>query len=321
VNHAQTRLVNHVSQCPFFSDSQLKEAPGSCFVCVPLRYQDRVLGIMNIIYDYEQDFTESDFRLLDSIGYHIGLALENAELYEHVKQKEEARGKLLGSVITAQEEERKRVAREIHDEYGQTLAGLMLSIESLEGLILPEQNHLKDKIEGAKKTVTLALEDMRRLALDLRPAALDDLGLAAAIRSYARGSLEAAGIKVKLEMEGLSRRLAPAIETAIFRIIQESLHNVVKHANADSVTIRLQADTVKIVASIEDNGRGFDISSLKSKNKAKSLGLIGIQERTAILGGNFHIDSQPGHGTQIRIEIPLNGTLAAPLVGTVRTGR
>jgi signal transduction histidine kinase len=305
LNSGQPEMVNHFSQCPLLTEEALAAFPISGFVALPLKFKDRILGILKIVYSREQSLTENDFRLLDSIGYHIGLALENSRLYEDVKEKEDLRGKLLGDVINAQEEERKRIAREIHDEYGQTLAGLMMNIESCEYTMLPEQHELKKKLENSKGAIVTALEEMRRLALDLRPAALDDLGLAAAIRSHARSRLEEAGVNVRFEIDDLGKRLDSSRQTALFRIIQESINNISKHAGAQKVKIGIKVERDRILVDIEDDGVGFALVSAKARIGARSLGLLGIEERTALLGGKFQVQSQPGKGTRLTIEIPL----------------
>ena len=306
----RTSMIDHVSQCPMLNKSEVMEEGISCFVSVPLKSKDSTLGIVNVACSADCCFTENDFRLLDSIGYHVGLALENSVLYERVKEKEKLRGQLLSRVITAQEEERKRIARELHDEYGQILTGLIMSIESSEKMLLPQQAKLKERLEDAKAVVVGALEEMRGLTIGLRPSTLDDLGLVATIRAYAQTHLEAVGIHAAFRSRGLSGRLAPAVETALFRIIQEALHNITKHAEAHNVKIQLGVRAGKITAIVEDDGKGFDVESIfGSRIEGRSLGLLGIQERASLLGGTFNIESQVGHGTRLIVEIPIADSL------------
>ena len=134
--------------------------------------------------------------------------------YEEAKEKEELRGELLNSVISAQEEERRRIARELHDEYGQTLTGLIMSIESLENMTTPEQSQLKRKLADTKSLIVSTLDSIRKLTLDLYPSSLDDLGLVAAIRTYIANHLQTGGISVKFDSQGLSQRPVPPVETA-----------------------------------------------------------------------------------------------------------
>lgn len=308
----ETLLVNHVSQCPRFGDEALRGAV-DYFVCVPLKSRDRALGVMNIAASGEPYFTEEDFQLLDSIGSQIGLAIENSILYEETRQKERLRGELLNSVISAQEEERKRIARELHDDYGQTLTSVIMSMESVEEMLPPEKSKLKEKISGSRSLVARALEDMRRLTFDLRPSVLDDLGLSSAIREYAQNHLEAKGIKVRYDSNGLPVRLPPAVETALFRIIQEAFHNIVKHAAASQVRMQLSLSDGNITAIVEDDGGGFDVeAALRADTGRQPMGLLGIRERTALLGGSFTISSERGKGTRLKVAIPVGLFASGP---------
>jgi signal transduction histidine kinase len=319
LRHGQTSMVNDVSQCPMLGDKVVMKEDIGGFVSVPLRSKNKTLGIMNIACSNELYFTENDFKILDSIGYHVGLAIDNSMFYEEAKQREKLRGQLLSSVINAQEEERKRIARELHDEYGQTLTGLMMSIESLENITSPKQSQFKEKLKKAKSIVIRALEDVRRLTIALRPSTLDHLGLAATVRSYAQTHLEAAGIQVDFESKGLNERLAPAAETALFRIIQEAIHNITKHAEARHVKIRLEARADRITAIVEDDGKGFDMDAVfKSRIERQSLGLLGIQERANLLGGTFDIKSRPGQGTRLIVEIPVASLLGESSLAKIK---
>ena len=211
-------------------------------------------------------------------------------------------------MINAQEDERKRIARELHDEFGQTLTGLIMNVESMENISLKENSPLKDKLEKAKGILSRALVDLRRLTLALRPSALDDLGLVAAIRSYHISYLTAAGIKAEFDCINFKGRLEPAVETALFRIIQEATHNIVKHAQAGNVHITLEARDGKIITIIEDDGKGFNVNAtLGSRIDSQTMGLMSMEERTTSLGGSLAINSQIDVGTRIIIEIPLTG--------------
>ncbi|MBI2853192.1 MAG: GAF domain-containing protein [Chloroflexi bacterium] len=302
--HGHLLMVNDVSQCPRLADAV---ADGiTFFVSVPLNSKDKTLGIMNLTGSNSHYYTEGDFRLLASIGSHVGLAIENSMLYEEAKQKEKIRGQLLQSAITAQEEERKRIARELHDELGQTLTGLIMSIESLENMTSLQQAQLREKLSSVKSLVSRTLDDLRRLTLDLRPSVLDDLGLVPAVRAYVTSRLGGAGVQIEFEIKGMSGRIAPMVETALFRIIQEAVNNIVKHAGATHARIRLEVKDDMITATVEDDGRGFDIEeTFESRVGKKALGLLGIKERVILLGGSFDISSRPEEGTSVMVRIPL----------------
>ena len=213
---------------------------------------------------------------------------------------------MLNSVIAAQEEERKRIARELHDEYGQTLTGLIMSIESLENMTSPKQSQFKERLKNTKSLITRTLDGIRKLTLDLRPSTLDDIGLVPTVRAYARSHLETVGIQINFKSKGMNGRLAPTVEIALFRIIQEAIHNITKYAEARNVIIKLESNTDKITAIIEDDGKGFDVDTVfRSQIGVNSLGLLGIQERIRLLGGTFNIKSQIGQGTYLIVEIPI----------------
>lgn len=268
-------------------------ATGDFKAVAPLKRKDEIGQLNAAFYDMTQELARARDELVS--------------LYEEAKQKEALRGQLFNYAISAREEERKRIARELHDEYGQTLTGLIMSIESLEDKTTKQT--FNAKVENAKSIARRALEDLRRLTGDLRPSALDDLGLIAAIRAYIQRYLEAAGLRVKFESEGFDEddRLSPVLETTLFRIVQEASHNVVKYANAREVRIQLQRLDSKVTVSIIDDGKGFEVeSAMKSHNGVQHLGILGMKERTTLLGGTFEIESKSGQGTTINVEIPVS---------------
>lgn len=307
LRHGQTLLVNHPSQCPVLTSGTAPTDEVGGFVCIPLKSKDKTLGVMNIAGSTGDYFTETGFRILNSVGYQVGLAIENCILYEEAKEGEEVRGRLLSRIINTQEEERRRISREVHDEFGQALTGLMLNLEMMETNLPAEDTSLRAKLKSAKDTVASTLENMRRLTFGLRPSTLDDLGLVPAVRSYIQSYMVDRGIEIFFEGRGLSGRLDPEVETAVFRIVQEAIHNIVKHAGAKHVKLSLDANASRIEVRVEDDGSGFDVAAVRHpKSETKSMGLLGIRERVSLLGGNFNIQSRIGEGTTLLVEIPLN---------------
>ncbi|MBI4297773.1 MAG: GAF domain-containing protein [Chloroflexi bacterium] len=300
------QVVNDISQCPVLREKVEALGREVCFACVPIRSKEKALGVMNVACSGGASFTEVEFRLLDSIGRQVGLAVENSLLYRETKKEEEIRGQLLNAIISAQEEERRRLSRELHDGAGQALTGLIMGIESAENIASPSETQIRNKLAHARIIAVGLLEDLRRLMQDLRSTILDDLGLVAAIRSYTQAHLEAAGVAVDFQAEGFSHRLPPPVETALFRIAQESVHNIVKHAGARTARIRLQLEGNKVRIAVEDDGRGFDVDAFfGSDGRQRSLGLVGMQERATFMGGIFHISSKVGQGTRVAVEVPI----------------
>jgi signal transduction histidine kinase len=224
---------------------------------------------------------------------------ELEDLYRELQKKEEMRGELLKKVIAVQEEERKRIARELHDETSQDLATLLLAIETTADSG-PEE--LKKKFLQMKALTGRTLDSIHRLILDLRPSVLDDLGLTSAIRWIAESRLEPLGIDLDFAVAGQERRLKPEIETTLFRIGQEAISNIARHAEASSVAIELEFGQESVRLKVEDNGRGFEFDETRSG----SFGLRGMKERAALLDGVLSVDSEPGSGTHIAVAIPAN---------------
>ena len=232
--------------------------------------------------------------------------IENQELSEALKRRAEERGELLERLITAQEEERKRVARELHDELGQGLSSAALTIEvaqrSIEGDPVKASRHL----DQAHEVIADATERMYDLIMGLRPSVLDDLGLVAALWSHAERTLEPAGISFKMDASAATDRLPPATETALFRIFQEAITNVLRHANASLVVLRIAVVDGSVEAEVEDNGVGFGHDLWGDDGGRRGLGLLGMRERTQQLGGRIDVLSRPGEGTKLLIRIPAN---------------
>jgi two-component system, NarL family, sensor histidine kinase UhpB len=206
----------------------------------------------------------------------------------------------------AQETERKRIARNLHDDTSQALSTLIISLERLENDLPPDAQNLIERCRQARLVATRTLEDLRKIIYDLRPTMLDDLGLVPAMRWYARSIFEEAGIRVQFEIPQENLRLPDQLETELFRIIQEGVNNIARHSNARWVKIRMVQKSDHVLLELEDNGSGFDVKKTASTAvQNKRLGLIGIQERAALVGGEVSIHSEPDMGTLLQIKIPL----------------
>jgi signal transduction histidine kinase len=231
---------------------------------------------------------------------------ENQTLSDSLRRQSAARGELLNRLITAQEDERKRIARELHDNLGQLLGGLALRLEAIERLADSDPRQARELLNQTQTLVTYGTNRMYDLILDLRPSSLDDLGLAAALRSHAQRAANGTGIHVEFDTSGLSGRLPPQIETILYRIFQEALNNVIRHADATHVSVALSRRNHSVIGRICDNGRGFDPAAVRvTPDNPRGLGLLGMQERLAQCGGRLEINSQPGKGAELAVYIPL----------------
>lgn len=274
---------------------------------IPMRVRGQTVGVMNFCGDDGATFSGETVRLLNLLATIAALALENAHLYEEADARARIRRELLAREIKVQEEERRRIARELHDEVGQSLTGLIMSLDALEQT-LPldgrERSHLRRYLTEARDIASGTLQEIRRVIFDLRPTLLDDLGLAAAVDWYAKTSLSKAGIHPIVRASGLDSRLPQRLEVALYRLVQEAVANVIKHSYARECTVSLTGSNGAVETVVEDDGRGFNPDKI-SRAGEEHLGIVGMQERVRSLGGQFAIDSQPGGGTRVHIRIPL----------------
>ncbi len=213
--------------------------------------------------------------------------------------------KYLSRIIETQENERRRISRELHDEIGQALYAIKFNLEMVDKDLPPAAAAVRGRLEEAKFLSGQTLTAMRQLSQDLRPTMLDDLGLVPTLRWYIQNFSNRLGICSNFEAVGLEGKLSPQIETAFYRIVQEALNNIAKHAQADRVEIALVKKDSRIYASVQDNGKGFDVDKVvHPEAPERGFGIVGIQERVSLLGGQLEIQSRPGFGTLISIEIP-----------------
>ncbi len=207
-------------------------------------------------------------------------------------------------VLAAQEDERKRIARELHDETAQALTTLLIRLKILEkARTAPE---MRGQIDELRELTADTLEAVRKLAVELRPATLDDLGLVAALEGYTDAYGARMPVRVAFSAEGFDdgdARLPPQIELVLYRVVQEALTNTAKHADARTVRVELCRRADEVVAAVADDGDGFDVQDVM-RSRERGLGLFGMQERLALVGGQLVIDSAPGHGTRIRARVP-----------------
>ncbi len=229
---------------------------------------------------------------------------ELAVLYEQVESKEVMCRRLLGKVLTTQEEERARLARELHDAIGQALTAIIMTTTAVENSLPDDFTNDKEKLTNVRAVATHALQDLRNLIFDLRPEILDDLGLALALRSQVKKHLEPAGVEVRLRAAGLKDQLPPDVERAIFRVVQEAITNIARHAQATEAKISLSIKEGRLIVRVEDNGVGFEPDRVMGGQR-QAWGLYGMKERITLLGGTLYVGSKPGDGTLLLAEIPL----------------
>ena len=302
-------MVGYVSQAGGGEGAVCSQNGFQSLVILPLSSKDKVQGALFLASSKPDHFSFPEQRgLLAAVTHQIGIAIENARLYGEIQRREAARRQLLARVITAQEEERRRLARELHDESTQALTALIMSIQAAQDSLPEGLEKEKERLARTKAQAIHALVEMRQMILDLRPTALDDLGLVPAIRWYSETHLQPLGTQACVEMAGIKQRLPAEMEISLFRIFQEAINNIAKHSQARRATIRLDVRQEQVDCTVEDDGIGFDAGRYPAQHGPDTgLGLLGMQERVSLLGGSLTIESSQGKGTRLRVSIPLEG--------------
>lgn len=288
----------------------LEETPSGQVVrsilIVPFTAQNKVFGVLQIADGRAGRFTQSHLALVEALAGIAAIATENALLFRAVTAQRSQLRALAGRLAEIQEQEHQQLARELHDQLGQTLTVINLSLDLI-GQMLPVdtpqevQHHLHD----ASELVEQAIHQVRSVMAELRPPVLDDYGLLAALRWYGQLFALRTGVAAEINEFGPAVRCSPAVETALFRIAQEALNNVAKHAAASKVEISLHWTPQRVRLAIADNGRGFNAAGVRQATDEPHWGFLTMNERALAVGGTLHITSQPGAGATVYIEVAL----------------
>ena len=305
VHEGAARMLSSGRICEFSvsaSDEQLLKNVREGFN-VPIVVEGQCVGVIGVTGVPEEAAPYA--RLA---AHFVQAALESnarkEKLMQAMQEKKELQSVLLNKMIEVQEEERRKISRELHDETSQSLTSIIVGLKILSEQVGSEEE--RAQIVTMRELVAKTLDEVHRIALELRPVMLDDLGLAAAARRYANNYSRQHGIEVDVNFAGISReRFKPEIEISLYRILQETLTNIAKHARATHVRIGLKKTRQLLEFSISDNGIGFAVDSLKTATAKGSLGIHGMRERVALLGGTLAIDAEEGVGTTVRVEILL----------------
>lgn len=287
-----------------------------CLLGIPLRMQHNDMNgalVMRVASDWVP-LGQRELDLLQTLAGQLGIALDNALLYTAVQEREALRGELLHQVVTAQEHERQRIARELHDGTGQMLTALGLGFAAASQSVQSDVLKASQQLTQLKEMSMQALLELRNLIADLRPSLLDDLGLIPALQNQIdefakRMSHPKHPFETKLIVNGRPVRLHADLELVVYRIVQEALTNVAKHAQATAVTVTLSYLSEEMLVVVHDNGIGFDPGTVLPGGSAgrNAWGVLGMQERVALVGGRFQVQSAPNSGTTIEINLPLLG--------------
>jgi two-component system, NarL family, sensor histidine kinase DevS len=289
----RSERVDSVFDDPEVDQSVVRRIQARSGLWVPLILRDRAIGVL-VAHDKsvaDRRFSDEDVRIAEIFAQRAALAID---LSQRVASD------ALRRVVAGQELERKRLARELHDETGQALTSILLGLRSIEESS-KEKPELREAVLALREIVVDTLQDVRRLAVELRPKALDDFGLVPALEWLSETFAEQTEVDVHLQAALGEDRLPAEIETALYRIVQEALTNVVKHAQASTVSVVLTRKGQSVVAVVEDDGRGFD----PTQTREEGLGLVGMRERIALLGGRVTVESSERGGTTVAVEVPV----------------
>lgn len=271
----------------------------------PLAYKGRALGTLNICFDHSVVPDAEHMEVAREVADLLAIALRQARLFRQVRRARRRLSALTQQLITAQEAERRRLARELHDEIGQSLTALKLGIQA--GADTADPATRKSLAHEGRQLIDQLIDQVRNLSLDLRPSMLDDFGLVSALRWYVDRLARRSGIEAKLAADPQEIRAPAAVETACFRIAQEALTNVTRYASARHVWVELRREGPELSMVVRDDGVGFDTSLVRERAaRGTGLGLLGMRERAALLGGRIDIASAPGEGTRVHVTIPLS---------------
>lgn len=275
--------------------------------CFLITFKGIGVGFFGLEIPSSRRLSNQELHLMGSLGNFLGGAIENTQLMYMIRRHRQELRQLTEKLFQSQEEERRRIARELHDESGQSLTAVKLALERLKQNIFSEEIDLEKEISDVNEMIMRTASEIRRLSYHLHPTLLIDLGLEPALKLYFKEISAHSGLLIEFNMVGFDHRLKTDLETVLYRFSQEALTNVLKHSRAKNFRLSIIRSFPKIIFVAEDDGIGFD-SSIIGKDK-QSLGLLGMRERTSLIGGNFYLLSRIGKGTRIRIEIPIEEAL------------
>ncbi|MCL6552722.1 MAG: GAF domain-containing sensor histidine kinase [Firmicutes bacterium] len=277
---------------------------------VPLVAQDQALGILNLLLPSGRALTLEELHMLESVGHELAITIQRARLFEQVRDQEHTHRELLHRVLVAQEEERRRIAQDLHDHAGQMLTALIIQLAQLAARAEEDNGAMAPQLRRLHDLAQQGLDELRKLVYELRPSILDDLGLGPALRWYVDTYVVPAGLQTDVHVAELSERLPQDVETVAFRVIQEAVTNALRHARASKLEIRVDRRGDALLVMVRDDGVGFDPED--PPGARRTLGLDGMRERAQLVGGTVQILSVPGAGTTVLARLPLGGETEWP---------
>lgn len=286
----------------------VRELEPACFgIGIPIRGGHSVLAVAALFRRDPMEMSPQEMQMVDSLGPLLGVSLENSRLWAELQNREADRTEWISRIISAQEDERRHIAHELHDDSVQTLVLLYRRLDQVEDSVKPLPEPVRTGLQQARRQVEELIGSLRNFAHDLRPPALDDLGVASCIHRLLLDLSLRTGIEWEMNVEGTDRRFGRDAEVGLFRIAQEAIRNVGRHAQARSVHVDLRFESQGVYLRVVDDGQGMSPRVWQGGSAASDrLGLLGMQERASLLGGELLIDSRPGGGTKISVTVPFS---------------
>lgn len=295
IERKESLLVENVRKVPQWA-ARFDNCSGfvtRSLLCVPLVHRGEAVGALQFINKRgNQLFGPTDLALARALASQAAVAIESSRLFEE-------------QIVRAHEDERRRIARDIHDGPAQALAALVFRIDICKRLVASDPMEAQRELDALKEQVGESLREVRGIISDLRPAALDSLGLAASLRRYLEGMAARSGLATSVSVSGQERRLTPSLEVTLYRLVQEAANNARKHARAATLAVRLDFCSDRVEAVVEDDGIGFDAAAIPRQG-GDHFGLAGMRERVELMDGTLRIDAAPGRGTRISFTFPLS---------------
>ncbi|MGC8836811.1 MAG: GAF domain-containing protein [Anaerolineae bacterium] len=310
--HGQPVIVNDVQKDPRFLDRVDKQSGFTTrsIAAVPLEIRGRTIGVLEVLNKLDASgFDTEDLSMLQSIAAQAAIAIDNARLYQSLREERD-------KIIKAQEDVRRELARNLHDGTVQLLAAIGMGLDHVERLLEVKPDAVYAELDALRRLVRQATKETRLLLFELRPVILETQGLVAALQSYVEQLQGSEEFEVSLEVVNFHERLPLQVEGTVFSIIQEAVNNIKRHAKAQHVWLRLEAQGEELVVTVRDDGVGFNVAAVeKDYDKRRSFGLLNMKERSALIDGTLTIESAtsgPDRGTQVTLRVPLRHGAPAP---------
>jgi signal transduction histidine kinase len=307
-NPLNLRYIENISQFDgLWQPERDSLATSNIELLCSIKSRGDLIGILALgVKKGNKAYTQEDIEMIASVAGKAGIIIENARMFETLRQQQQQVQHLLTEAIQAQENERQRISADLHDSVAQWLAGASYQTQTVEALLQDTNgNNIRDQLNLVEETIDKSLTELRRVLVDLRPPSLDELGLSHSLHQSLT-SISSDALVANFHEEGNHTRLEPSVEITVYRVVQEALNNIRKHAGATKVDLYLSYGDENVIVKIKDNGVGFNLTdTINNAISVGNLGLLGMKQRVDMLGGDLDIQTRQGKGTTITITLPL----------------